>query len=392
MPAAERCRWTDMSPILESAQRRRFGKVGCGKNEETEKRLWWLADPFWSLPGNDRQSEHFARYTMAKILEPARNAYNLSWSNDMREMIVRSGWAKYWTRGPGTFYEPQAGAVSGHEATPNYHFVPVSLDLDTIPDVSFDLDRDASAERYAPVIAKRVLEIDPQVAVFRRGDSALVVAAYDVRNRHELDSANVTASLVIARDENSVPRQASIRGAKGAVSLLEEAHPQIMSVEIVNPESRRGAAWMREGLMIAPYVAGSVAMSDPLLFDPDDSEVSGLESAMSRALGETSVTRGKLGIYWETYGLAQTDSAEAVSLTLTRVQEGTLRRIGEAIGLTNRTSPLTIRWNQIMSVGVTSRSVVLDLSQIPRGKYMLRIETGLEGATLAQSSRLIEIR
>ena len=42
MPADERCRWTDMTPVLNAAQRKRFGPVGCGNNEQLASRLWWL--------------------------------------------------------------------------------------------------------------------------------------------------------------------------------------------------------------------------------------------------------------------------------------------------------------------------------------------------------------
>jgi hypothetical protein len=393
MPEADRCRWTDMTPILDYDQRKKFGKVGCGKNEDVAERLWWLADPFWSLPGNDRRSEHYARHTMAKIFEPARNTFNLSWSGDLREMMVRYGWSKSWTRGAGTAFEPNNGPISGHEATPNYHFVPVSMSFDSVPKVSFDLERDASAERYAPVMAKRVFEIEPQIAVFRRGDSALVVAAYDVENRRELDSTRVSAAIVLTHDEHSPLFQDSSSGRKGAMKVLVDSRPQLMSVEVVNLDSRSGAAWMRAGLPIPPGDSGSISMSDPLLFQPQEAEVADLDAAMTTALGSTTVRPGKVGIYWETYGLARSDSAEAVSLTLTRVQQGTLRRIGESIGLAARSNPLTIRWNQMMAVGsVTSRAVVLDLALIPRGKYLLRIDTGPADRQLATTSRVIEIR
>ncbi|MGK2963699.1 MAG: hypothetical protein ACSLFK_16385, partial [Gemmatimonadaceae bacterium] len=132
MPERERCRWTDMSPLLDAVQRKRYGKVGCGENEDVAERLWWLADPFHSLPGNDRRAEHFSRHVMARILEPARIVYSVSWGNDIREMIVRYGWARYWTQRPGSSMEPYGGAISGHEATPNYRFIPVSLALDSL--------------------------------------------------------------------------------------------------------------------------------------------------------------------------------------------------------------------------------------------------------------------
>jgi len=387
MPASERCRWTDMTPILDPSLRKRFGKVGCGKNDDVAERLWWVADPFWSLAGNDRRAEHFARHTMAKILQPARIAYNLAWANDLREMIVRYGWARYWTRGDGTALDPNAGPVSGHEPTPNYHFVPVSLTSDSTPKVDYDLGMDASAERYQPVAARHVFEIDPQIAVFMRGDSALVVAAYDVSKRPEFDSAAISSSLVVARDEKSPPQQALTNGTGGAMSVMVDRRPQMMSVEVVDVDARRAAAWKRTTLKLSPVVPGKISMSDVLLFDPQDRDVNDITAAMKSALGSQTVPRTKVGLYWEIYGLAKTDSAMPVSLTLERVSKSTLRKIGESIGLATKSSPLSIRWTQTMSLtSVTARSVVLDLSLIPKGKYRLRIDAGP-----ASTSRLIEI-
>lgn len=388
MPATERCKWTDMTPLLDQQLRSRYKKVGCGKNEAVAERLWWLADPFWSVPGNDRRTEHFARHTMSKIQEPARNAYNISWSSDLREMVIRYGWARYWTREPGTYLEPRNGPVSGHEATPNYHFIPVSITTDTTPAVKFDLDLEASAERYSPVMARRVFEIEPQVAVFRRGDSARVVVAYDVNSRRDLDSMRMAGALVLASGERSpVYISSDTAGRKGVLSAIVESRPLIMSLEVVDTAARKGAAWKRSLLSIEPILPGTVALSDPLLFEPADAEVGDLESAMKTAFGSTSVKRAKIGIYWETYGLARSDSARPVSLTLTRVQVGTLRRIGESIGLASKSSPLTIRWNQVSRDSeIAARSVVLDLALIPRGKYLLRIDAGT-----ASSSRIIEI-
>jgi hypothetical protein len=393
MPESERCRWTNVTPILDYSLQRRFRKVGCGRNEQVAERVWWLADPFWSIPGNDRRAEHYARHTMAKIQEPARNAYNLAWSSDLREMVVRYGWARYWTRGPGNALEPTNGPVSGHEATPNYHFIPVSMSADSAPAVKFDLDLHASSERYSPAIARRVFEIDPQVAVFRRGDSSRVVVAYDVAKRPELDSTRVSGSLVIARDEVSpMYKSTDSAGRRGALSVVVDSRPQVMSLEVMNPTNRRAAGWKRAVLPLKSYRAGAVSLSDPLMFEPSDIEVGDLESAMQTAIGGNSVRRGKVGVYWETYGLARTDSAQPVSLTLTRVQVGTLRRIGESIGLASRASPLTIRWNQMMSAGsVTARSVVLDLSLIPKGRYLLKIDAGPQTRIVASSTRLVEI-
>jgi hypothetical protein len=384
MPPTERCRWTDMTPLLDQSLRSRYKKIGCGRNEDVAERLWWLADPFWSRPGNERRAEHYARHTMAKIQEPARNAYNLTWSNDMREMVVRYGWARYWTRGYGSALDPGGGSISGHEATPNYHFVPVSLTLDSLPKVAFDLDLDNSSERYSPSGAKRLVEIDPQVAIFRRGDSALVLAAYDVTDRKNFDTTAVTAALVLFTDEKSEPRMARDSARRAAIVVTTVASPQLMSLEVTNAGDRGGAAWKRTGVFITPPPSG-ISLSDPLIYSPDG-DVHDLESALPFVIGSNAVKRGKIGVYWETYGLQQSDSTQPVALTLTRVQSGFFQKLGESIGLSSRMSPLKIQWNQVASGTIAYRALILDLALIPRGKYVLRIETGN-----AVSSRNLEL-
>ena len=392
MPAEERCRWTDMSLVLNAAQRKRFGPVGCGANEQLAARLWWLSDPFLAIPGNDRQAEHYARHTMALILQPTKIVYNLRWADDLREMVVRYGWARYWTRGPGSVLDAYSGAVSGHEATPNYHFIPASWRVDSLPSITFDLDQDRSAERYAPAIASRLKELDPQIAIFRRGDSVEVVAAYDVSSDRDLDSAGVSSSLVLATDERSAPAVVSTTGPKGALTLRADSCPQLLSLEIVRPDTRH-AGWKRAGVWLAPKPAGTVAVSDVLMFEPETSEVRELSQAVPTALGSNVASRAKLGIYWEVYGLARADSALPMSLTLTRIAQGPLERLGEAMGVTPRTNPLSISWHESPTLGsITTRSVVLDLSLIPRGKYSLRVEATPSSQPPASTIRIIEIR
>ncbi len=392
MSADERCKWTDMSLVLNGAQRKRFGDVGCGKNEQVAARLWWLSDPFLSVPGNERQAEHYSRHTMALILQPTKIVYNLRWSDDLREMVVRYGWARYWTRGPGSVLDAYSGAVSGHEAAPNYHFIPASWRVDSLPAIAFDLDQDRSAERYAPELATSFKELDPQIAAFRRGDSVEVIAAFDVTGDKDLDSAGVSSSLVLAADENTPPAIVATTRPKGALSLRTDARPQLLSLEIVRPDVRR-AGWKRTGVWLAPKPTGALALSDVLMFEPGTAEVRELSEALPSALGSNVASRGKLGIYWEVYGLARADSALPMSLTLTRVDQGPLERLGQAIGVTPRVNPLSISWRENPSLGsITTRSVVLDLSLIPRGKYSLRVEANPSGQAPASTTRVIEIR
>ncbi len=391
MPAGERCRWTDMTPLLDAAQRKRYGKLGCGGDEKTAAHLWWMADPFLSVPGNERQVEHFARHTMAKILEPARIVYNISWANDLRETIVRYGWARYWTRGRGTTMAMDAGPVSGHEATPNYHFIPASLAVDSLHTVDFDLDEALSPERYAPVSASRVFYTTPQVAVFRRGDSAQVVVAFDATTRKVFDTATVRSALVVGATQNDVAIVGD-SARRGALTTMIDNRPHLLGLEILSHD-KGFAAWYRTGVWLPERPDGDVDISDILLFEPGALEISDLAEALPLALPGQDVKRGKTGIYWEVYGLVAADSALPVSLTLTPFGQSAFRRIGESIGLAPRTSPLNIAWRESPGAGgISARSVVLDLSLIPRGKYVLRVEARPGGKSPASSSRKIEVR
>ena len=391
MPAGERCRWTDMKPLLDASQKKRYGKVGCGENENVAERIWWLADAFFSVPGNDRRSEHFARHTMAKILEPARIVYNISWANDIREMIVRYGWARYWTQGSGTYMDPEGGPVSGHEATPNYHFIPASLSLDSLHEVSFDLDEETSPERYAPVVAKRVTEVSPQVALFRRADSVLVVAAFDLSKRKPFDTATVASALVLASNEKSAVTAVG-HSSRGALTALIDGRPHVLSLEVIS--SRTGhAAWSRDGVWLPAKRAGEPSVSDILLFNPVASDVRELPEAVATALPGTEVGRGRVGLYWEIYGLARADSALPVKVMLTPIGRNVLRRIGESIGLTERASPLNIGWRDTPGLGsVSPRSIVLDLSLVPRGRHEVKVQVEPSGRAAVASTRVIEIR
>jgi len=54
-----------------------------------------------------------------------------------------------------------------------------------------------------------------------------------------------------------------------------------------------------------------------------------------------------------------------------------------------KASPLNIRWQENGAAGVMSpRSVVLDLSAVPAGKYSVKLEVG----TGASTARVIEVK
>ena len=394
MPDGERCRWTDMSPLLDDSQRKRFGKVGCGRNEALAERLWWLADPFLAIPGNERQTEHYARHVMNRILDGTRAGYAVQWGDDLRELVVRYGWSRYWSRSPGNYMDPYNGPISGHEATPNYHFFPASLKIDSLSDIgetTWDYSDRHSVERYSPSVATTFGDFDAQLALFRRGDSVQVVAAYDLTPDTALVGPAVHTALVLQRDEREAPLISQSREKRGWYSLTMDSTPRLLSLEAWNPEKKRGGR-MRRGIRLAPRTPGSVSVSDVLLFDATSNAGADLASILPAALGSLTVNETKkLGLYWETYGLARQDSALPVSLTLSRVSSG-LRKLVESIGLGKQSTPMSIAWRETpVFGGIATRSVVLDLSLIPRGRYKLKLEMIPRAGPPVTSTRVIDI-
>lgn len=394
MPAKERCRWTDMSLLLDDAQRKRFGKVGCGRNEALAAHLWWLADPFLALPGNDRETEHYSRHVMTRILDGTRIPLTSTWADDLRNMIIRYGWERYWSRGPGNFYDPYEGPVTGHEATPNYHFFPATTKIDSVTDIgdeTWDFKDRSSAERYSPRVAANFGDFPAQVALFRRGDSVQVVTAYDLTADTAYNGPAVHAALVLQRNEQERPLISEATSQRGWFSLTMNSVPRLLSLESWNAEKKRGSR-LRRGVSLPPLSAGRIGVSDILLFDASGGDANDLSSILPLALGTTSIApTKKLGLYWETYGVARQDSALPVSLTLSRISSG-LRKLVQSIGLGKQSAPMSIAWRETPAMGgLATRAVVLDLSLIPRGRYRLKLELTPKSGSPVTSSRIIEI-
>ena len=119
---------------------------------------------------------------------------------------------------------------------------------------------------------------------------------------------------------------------------------------------------------------------------------SNLEEAIPRTHGGTKFQHDqKIGLYWELYGRAPADSALPISLTITPVDESLLPRPFRALRIAPRLSPINFRWQENGASGVLSaRSVLLDLSLVPAGKYAVKLEVG--NAPAAMTQRVIEVK
>ncbi|HEX5386206.1 MAG TPA: hypothetical protein VFW66_05885 [Gemmatimonadales bacterium] len=419
MPEDERCRWTDLSVLLDEGAGR-YRRLSCAERGAANARLWWLSRPLLTLPGNDLRAEHFARLTVSRALEHADTPHDLGWGPDMRELIVRYGWPTSWTRAfpaPGHTDDPP---VSGQEPSPSFWFFAAPV---LAPErggaaepVHWELERERPRARYAPPYARAFGEIRrAQIARFRRADGALTVAGYDLTGDTTVGAGPVRVALAVARDAGTpaavgAPSEASA----GAVAVRSPWVPVLVSLEARDTGDRRAArarALASEGDLDtaageSPGTAAAsasragarsaFALSDLLLFRPDSAGASRNGAAVLPApLASASVPEGGLvGVYWEVYGAASTDSL-AIEVRARRAKShgdvpaalGTHGCAGEGA------SSMRIRWmaEAPPDARTPGRSVVLDLKSLPARWYTLTVAVSVPGWAPVCTARELEI-
>jgi hypothetical protein len=396
MPSPTRCQWMNLSPLLDDDIRGTYRRMSCGQREAANARIWWVADPLYITPGNERRTEHFSRVLHSALQQDAANTYGVTWRGDLAELELRFGWAEKWTQEPPTsMYLGAQIAVSGHEPEPGFHFFLTQRPPDALAQIAdslFEIKQFPPREQYAPPYARSFVGLDAQVARFRRGDSTQIVAAYDVSNDTLFGHHKFAAALVAMGDEATSPSMTKI-GESPARNVIIVSTPwksQLIGVELLAKDSAGAARW-RAGFAEIPVDSGTLSVSDLLFVDGSPSLPSDLNEATRQAHGGTRFRHDKqVGLFWELYGKTPADSALPISLTITPIDEGIFRRAFRALRIVPRVAPVNIRWQENGASGLLSaRSVLLDLSLVPAGKYAVKLEVG--NYPLAVASRIIEV-
>ncbi|MDP9202896.1 MAG: hypothetical protein M3P26_13335 [Gemmatimonadota bacterium] len=397
MPSLTRCYWTNLSPLLDDDIRGTYRKMVCAQREVVNARIWWVSDPLYMTPGNERRTEHFSRVMHTALQKDAVNTYGSSWGGDLAELILRFGWAEKWTQQPSpSMYAEVQPAITGHEREPGFHFFLTQRPPDSVAqivDSLFDIYQFPPREQYSPAYTRAFVRLDAQVARFRRSDSTRVVAAYDVSADTIFGRRKFVAVLIAMGDEAATPFRSEVAEspAKGVLTVLTPWKSQLIGVELLASDSAGAARW-RSGFAEIPLDSGRISVSDLLFVDGGPSLPADLDDAIARAHGGTKFRRDtKIGLFWELYGQTPADSALAISLTITPIDEGLLRRTFRALRIAPKLTPLNIRWQENGALGVLSaRSVLLDLSLVPAGKYAVKLEVGNDPMAIA--SRIIQVR
>jgi hypothetical protein len=360
-----------------------------------EARILWLGKPLLMLPGNDLRAELLARRVVSRIHARASLPYRMGWAEDMEEVTLRYGWPVAWSR----VGELADATTTGHEAKPSYRFVPEPRALERPLEAEEDdwmlRDPDA-AMRYAPRYARSKSGFGPvphQVATFRRGDSALVVAVYDLRGDPVFSGMEKQVGVVLAPSPTAPPtvRVAENAPVRGVMMVRVPFERTLFALEAWSVAGSRAA---RVRYPLSP-VARDGGISDLLLLAhaPDTTVVQG-EQLFSSALGSRRIDIGStVWLYWETYLPAAPDAPLPVAISLSRADVGVLRRVAEQVHLARAVHPVTVRWTDPGTPGGhPGRTVAFSIpDDVPPGRYRLTMTTGGVDTPLATTSIHIDI-
>jgi hypothetical protein len=416
----ERCDWRNIDMLIDDDTRQQYQRYSCGdpKREAFENRAWFFARTLYSLDGNDSRTEHYARKTMEMMLRDAPGVTVTDSQEDDLELMLRFGWPRAWgvstvsgQRGGGFSMGmprpyPDGGQsrvireVTSYEPVPAYRYVPPGFVLNDpaqSDSSNWRLQLPPVIARYAPPYAVSLTPLEHQKAVFRRGDTALVVLAYDARVTKQLAGGKLTAALVVTPSEKPGDYGKIVHNAPETGVLMAKAPwgPLLMSAEVYAPE-KFAVARARYGVS-PPFAIGTrVTLSDLLFYTPYGTLPTTLEQAAPHTIPtERLMANEKLGVYWESYGTDPNGEKMKVSVTIVKEveQAGFFKRKAEALKLAHEATPVVVSFEDLSARGgsTTPRAVELDISTLKKGSYIAQLEIEVAGQYVVRAEHRIEI-
>jgi hypothetical protein len=394
MLARDQCAWHDVSLLIDDDARQQYRRYQCGDPQRRafEDRVWFLGRTLYAMPGNDTRTEWYARMTMAQLLQDAPSQYEFGFDDDEKELMLRFGWERSWAL--------TRDGITGEEAMPAYRMIPAGFVINE-PSLSdsanWRLQLPPVIARYGPPYATVLKPLEHQKAVFHRGDSALVVLAYDSRTMPELAGVPISASLVVSPGTEATGYIKSVKNASPVGMLMVKAPwgPLLMSAEVAAPE-HHAVARARYGVR-PPFAVGTrVTLSDLLFYKPYGSFPATVENAAPHAVPTERLRADeKLGVYWESYGTDPSGEKMNVSLTVVKEVEesGFLRRQAKALKLVRESTPVSVAVDDMSARGssVSPRAIELDISTLKKGSYIVQLEITVAGQYTVRADHRIEI-
>ena len=394
MPAAEGCRWRDIAVLLPGSTRHYYETLPCDARRSVEERYWLLSRPRLGGAANDCRTEFYVRRVLARLYEQATSTLQGAWGRDNEELLLRYGWPIGWRKSQSAYGSMTDISVTEYHPVPSYNFAPVEALYDTSASAQNDgweLEARTPEARYSPRLVAHVAPVRMQVARFRRGDSVLVVSAH-AASRDSL-SAAADAVLAVALPDGTT-RSVPAHGPVGTARMMVESFPLLAGVEVTDTTTRTLAR--ARALLRVPERLEGLALSDLLLFRPAEGAPESIDAALEAAVPGDTLSRSRpVGIYWETYGIAEAGESFDVGVTVERIDRSWFRGAKQLLRLAEPDNPLKLRWNDARPASpgqVISRAISLDLANQSPGKYRITVGLIRANGSIVASTRVIELR
>jgi hypothetical protein len=381
MPEAERCKWQDLAVLIGRSDAGPYRRGGCEARDTVTAGFWRLVQPLYLTSVNDLRTEFFARITRMYIEQGTRTAMSDSWGSDDRDALLRYGvplWFAQGERARGQ-YRPQ---IAGFRREPAFNFFPdahVFGQPNELAATDWSFASPEDRPTYAPLWAVSFLPItDHQVALFRRGDSAFIVAAFDADDGSPPTDRRQAGAFAAVVDRGGVltPVGTSIEGASRTVvsTLVAPWRPLVISLEILN--KAKGSAGRARFAPKLPAASPRLGLSDLLLYTPRDSAPKTLSEAIPRVLYAMRAPMNRqIGVFWETYGVRPQGERFQYALLVAPEDESLLHRALAKLHVVDADQSLTLQWQEVPTAanGIASRGLTVDLSRLRPGRYSVRL-------------------
>jgi hypothetical protein len=375
MPPDERRRWSDAGPVLSQPEARELERFGPARRDSILRVLWWLADPLWMRPGNDRRTEQYARLVRARIADGARTPEGVRWGRDMEELLLRFGWPAGWERRASGGLERRVQVVT-HRAAFGRELIPPLAHASEpwrLPPEGWEMTPRVPVTEYAPVYARIDGAVDHQLAVFPDGDSVTIAAVFSFTHDSVMPDATTQAALVMGMPGWTAMDSSSAMARRAVRSVRVPKRDLVASLEVMVSGSPARAARARFGAPLARRDSSAIVLSDPVLIAANAAPLSRAHAVDHMLLPREASRADSVGVYFEARRLAP-DVPVRIQVMLVPEPGGSLRRLGESLGLVSPRSAVRLEWEEPPPAdGALTRAVTLGFAGVPQGEYVLHL-------------------